>query len=153
MKKRRIYEDTEVRIKAGHWKNPGVIIEGVTYDSPAAAARAYGVTIPAIYHWVNGFISSTGGIYYPPFDQCEPVFVSNKHKQAWRRRITSNIQTHRAPPGYPPAVVIDGFIYPSTEVAAQEFGVTVDTIRNWCREDTISNCWYESNKVYAKLAA
>ena len=152
-KKRTVYQDTIARRQAGATRLPGVIVEGVTYDTVSSAATAYGVTDVAIHHWINGQISESTGIFYPPFDNCQPVFANNKHKKAWRERIATNIDTHRAPPGYPPAVVIDGFIYPSTEVAAEEYGVSVDTIRNWCRQDTVANCWYESNKVYAKLVA
>jgi len=132
--------------ESGTSKLPGVIIDGVTYNSPSDAANTWGVVPMAIFHWINGQV--VNGIYYPPRDKCRPVFANKKHQIAWERQTAQRVNMYREPPGYPPAVVIDGFIYPSTADAAFEYGVTTSTIQKWCANDDIANCWYESNKVY-----
>lgn len=149
-KPRTKYADTVI-IGIHGSKHRGVIIEGVTYETTKQAAAAYGVSLMAISHWINGQVK--GGIFYPPFDGCQPVFHSNKHKLAWRKRISTQIAKFDPPRGWPPAVVIDGFIYASTRDAATELDVSEETIRNWCRKDTFSTCWYESKRVYENRAA
>ena len=133
-------------LAAGTNRLPGVIIDGVVYETPQHAADTWGVTTMAISSWINGQV--VNGIYYPPRDKCRPVFANKKHQRAWERQTSQRVKMYREPPGYPPAVVIDGFIYPSTADAAAELGVCTGTIQKWCATDTIANCWYESNKVY-----
>jgi len=137
---------TKALLEAGINQLPGVIIDGVVYSTPQQAADTWEVCTMAISHWINGQV--VNGIYYPPRDKCRPVFANKKHQRAWERQTASRVTMFREPPGYPPAVVIDGFIYPSTADAAAEYGVCTGTIQKWCSNDDIANCWYESNKVY-----
>jgi len=145
-KTRKMFEDTKI-IKGFL---PGVIIDGIPYDTPAEAADDWNVSTMAISTWINGQV--VHGIYYPPFSQCRPQFANDAHRRAWQRRIKSQKAKHRSPPGFPPAVVINGFIYPSVRHAAVEFNVTPNTICGWCRANTKSNCWYVNKNEYDKAA-